>query len=70
MYSWGWNEYGQLGHKSFSLKKKLAPIETDDLSDYVSVLSLPKPVEFPNDEVIHEVRIIQFIILYYCLLLH
>ncbi|CAL8069841.1 unnamed protein product [Calicophoron daubneyi] len=49
VYSWGWNEHGQLGHKSFSLRKKLG-YPREALADSISVLASPKPVEIPEDE--------------------
>ncbi|OON15635.1 regulator of condensation, partial [Opisthorchis viverrini] len=53
LYTWGWNEHGQLGHKSFAIRKKHA--ESWNLEDCVSVSALPKPVDIPEDKIVTKV---------------
>ncbi|TGZ65506.1 hypothetical protein CRM22_005826 [Opisthorchis felineus] len=55
LYTWGWNEHGQLGHKSFAIRKKNA--QSGDLEDCVSVIALPKPVDIPEDKLVTKVRL-------------
>ncbi|KAF5394644.1 Regulator of condensation [Paragonimus heterotremus] len=51
LYTWGWNEHGQLGHRSFTLcKKSTGPCPLDP-TDAISVLSIPKPVDTSDEDV-------------------
>ncbi|CAH8627151.1 unnamed protein product [Dicrocoelium dendriticum] len=54
LYTWGWNEFGQLGHRSLSLLKKSGAAVSDSATA-VSVLALPKPVDFPSDTCVVQV---------------
>ncbi|KAF6770054.1 hypothetical protein AHF37_11393 [Paragonimus kellicotti] len=54
LYTWGWNEHGQLGHRSFTLCKKSTGPYPLDLSDAISVLSIPKPVDTSDEDVTEE----------------
>ncbi|VDP87118.1 unnamed protein product [Echinostoma caproni] len=50
LYTWGWNEYGQLGHLSLKLHKK----HDMDLTDCMSVVCVPKAVDLPHEEGVME----------------
>ncbi|KAF8568665.1 hypothetical protein P879_09579 [Paragonimus westermani] len=60
LYTWGWNEHGQLGHRSFTLCKKSTRPYPLDPSDAISVLSIPKPVD-TSDEDVTEVSLLRSI---------
>ncbi|CAH8849372.1 unnamed protein product [Trichobilharzia szidati] len=49
VYTWGWNEHGQLGHKSLGVKNKLGVISETERQSCVSVLAVPTPVDFPDE---------------------
>ncbi|KAA3670677.1 uncharacterized protein DEA37_0008823 [Paragonimus westermani] len=51
LYTWGWNEHGQLGHRSFNLCKKSTRPYPLDPSDAISVLPIPKPVDTSDEDV-------------------
>ncbi|CAH8497281.1 unnamed protein product [Schistosoma turkestanicum] len=49
VYTWGWNEHGQLGHKSLGVSNKSESITEIERRSCVSVLALPAPIDFPDD---------------------
>ncbi|TNN17421.1 RCC1 domain-containing protein [Schistosoma japonicum] len=55
VYTWGWNEHGQLGHKSLGVSNKLNSVTEQERKSCVSVLSLPTPVDFPDEPVVSQV---------------
>ncbi|VDP99972.1 unnamed protein product [Trichobilharzia regenti] len=56
VYTWGWNEHGQLGHKSLGVKNKLGIISENERQSCVSVLAIPTPVDFPDELSISQVE--------------
>uniref|UniRef100_A0A3Q0KHT7 Regulator of chromosome condensation-related n=1 Tax=Schistosoma mansoni TaxID=6183 RepID=A0A3Q0KHT7_SCHMA len=55
VYTWGWNEHGQLGHRSLSISNKSDSITEKERKSCVSVLDLPAPVDFPDNLLISQV---------------
>ncbi|CAH8546307.1 unnamed protein product [Schistosoma haematobium] len=49
VYTWGWNEHGQLGHRSLGISNKSNSITEKERESCVSVLALPTPVDFPDN---------------------
>lgn len=55
VYTWGWNEHGQLGHRSLSISNKSDSITEKERKSCVSVLDLPAPVDFPDNLLISQI---------------
>ncbi|VDP54339.1 unnamed protein product [Schistosoma margrebowiei] len=55
VYTWGWNEHGQLGHRSLGISNKSNSITEKERESCVSVLALPAPVDFPDNLSISQV---------------
>ncbi|CAH8536434.1 unnamed protein product [Heterobilharzia americana] len=43
VYTWGWNEHGQLGHKSLGIRNKSTFMDEGERQSCISVLALPTP---------------------------
>ncbi|VDM01675.1 unnamed protein product [Schistocephalus solidus] len=56
VYTWGSNEYGQLGLPSLNLEKSRSGNDPTFFSDSsVNVCAIPSPVDFPNDANVTEI---------------
>ncbi|RTG84493.1 uncharacterized protein DC041_0000322 [Schistosoma bovis] len=55
VYTWGWNEHGQLGHRSLGISNKSNSITEKERESCVSVLALPTPVDFPDNVSISQI---------------